>query len=85
MMSKSWGLGPLTALAILLSAPALASDTVKINELVVASSIANTQRDATVKAAIAFYEFWNTGDESLLKQAVAINFTDHTLPPGGRV
>ena len=29
-----------------------------------------------------FYEFWNTGDVALLKQAVAENFTDRTLPPG---
>jgi predicted ester cyclase len=35
-----------------------------------------------VKAVRAFYDFWNTGEESLLKQAVAANFTDHTQPPG---
>jgi SnoaL-like polyketide cyclase len=28
------------------------------------------------------FELWNTGDETLLKQAIAENFTDHTLPPG---
>ena len=34
------------------------------------------------KAARAFYQFWNTGDETLLKQAIAPNFTDRTLPEG---
>ncbi len=32
-----------------------------------------------MKAARAFYEFWNTGDEALLKQALAETFT--VLPP----
>ena len=35
-----------------------------------------------MKAVRAFYDFWNTGDETLLKQAIAENFTDRTLPPG---
>ena len=30
----------------------------------------------------AFYDFWNSGDEKLLDQAIAPNFTDHTLPSG---
>jgi predicted ester cyclase len=76
------GLEPLVALALSLSTPALAADSVKINELVVATSIPDAQREATVKAVRAFYDFWNTGDETLLKEAVAPNFTDHTLPPG---
>ena len=53
------------------TAPALAADGVRIDELVIATSIPETQRDATVKAARAFYEFWNTGDEAYLKRAVA--------------
>jgi predicted ester cyclase len=40
------------------------------------------QRKADLKAIRAFYNFWNTGDEELLKQAIADNFADHTLPPG---
>jgi predicted ester cyclase len=40
------------------------------------------RREATVKAVRAFYDFLNTGDEALLKQAIAENFTDRTLPPG---
>jgi predicted ester cyclase len=70
------------ALTLSLSTPAFAADSVKINELVVAASIPNAQHEATMKAVRAFYDFWNTGDEILLKEAIAANFTDHTLPPG---
>src|SRR4030088_3795057 len=72
----------LTALMLSLYTPAFAADSVKINDLVVAASIPDAQRDATLKAVRAFYDFWNTGDEALLKEAIAPNFTDHTLPPG---
>jgi hypothetical protein len=44
--------------------------------------IPDAQREATMKAVRASYDFWNTGDEALLKEAIAPNFTDHTLPPG---
>ena len=54
----------------------------KIDDLVVAKTIPAPQRDATVKAAKAFYQFWNAGDEASLKAAISLNFTDHTLPPG---
>lgn len=81
MLNRLRVLGPLAALAILLSTPVFADD-VKINDLVTASSITDSQRDATVKAATTFYQFWNTGDESLLKLVIADNFTDHTLPAG---
>jgi predicted ester cyclase len=70
------------ALALALSTPAFAADGVKINDLVVATSIPDAQREATMKAVREFYDFWNTGDETLLKEAIAPNFTDHTLPPG---
>jgi predicted ester cyclase len=75
-------LGRFAALALSLSAPAFAAEGVQINELVVATQIPDAQRDANVKAARAFYEFWNTGDEAILKQAIGPTFTDHTLPPG---
>ena len=70
------------ALTLSLSTPALAGDSVKINDLVVALSIPDAQREATMKAVRAFYDFWNTGDEALLKEAIAPNFIDHTPPPG---
>ena len=70
------------ALTLSLSTPTFAADGIKINDLVVAAPIPDAQREATLKAVRAFYDFWNTGDEALLKEAVAPNFTDHTLPPG---
>ena len=69
-------------LTLWLSAPAVAADNIKIDELVVAAPISDAQRDATVQAVRAFYDFWNTGDQALLKQALAEDFTDRTLPPG---
>ncbi|GAA0538209.1 putative ester cyclase [Rhizomicrobium palustre] len=33
-------------------------------------------------AVQAFYQFWASGDESLLPRAIAPSFTDHTLPAG---
>jgi predicted ester cyclase len=62
--------------------PAFGADSVKINDLIIAVPIPDAQRDATMKAVRAFYDFWNTGDEALLKEAIASDFTDHTLPPG---
>jgi predicted ester cyclase len=72
----------IATLIIALAAPAPAAEGVHINELVVATPIPESQRDATVKAARAFYEFWNTGDDAELKRAIAPNFTDQTLPSG---
>src|SRR5467141_5212691 len=72
----------LAALTLSLSTPAFAADSVKINDLVIAAPMPDAQREATMKAIRAFYDFWNTGDEALLKEAIASNFTDHTLPPG---
>jgi predicted ester cyclase len=70
------------ALTLSLSTPALAAESIKINDLVVAAAIPGAQRDATMKAVRAFYDFWNTGDETLLNEAIAPNFIDHTLPAG---
>jgi predicted ester cyclase len=81
MPNRSSTLGFLAALTLSLSA-ALAADSVKISDVVIAGRIPQAQRDATVNAARAFYNFWNTGDEALLKEAIASNFLDHTLPPG---
>jgi predicted ester cyclase len=70
----------LVALTLSLSTPVFAAESVKINDLVVAAAIPDAQRDAMMKAVRAFYDFWNTGDEALLQEAIAPNFTDHTLP-----
>jgi predicted ester cyclase len=76
------GIGLVAALTLLLSTPAFAADGVQINDLVIAAPMPDAQREATMKAVRAFYDFWNTGDEALLRDAVASNFTDHTLPSG---
>jgi predicted ester cyclase len=70
------------ALVVLLSASVEAAEAVTINEIVVAASTPDAQRDATVKAARAFYDFWNTGDEIQLRHAIADTFIDRTLPAG---
>ena len=71
-----------TVIATALSSASALGDEIKIDDLVVAETIPAAQRDAEVKAAKAFYQFWNTGDEALLKSAIAPSFTDHALPPG---
>ena len=50
--------------------------------LIVAGDIPADRRDAMLSTARKFYLFWNTGDEMLLRQAIAESFVDHTLPPG---
>ena len=82
MSGKPSRLVVIAALSIMMAAPALTAEGVHIDELLVATSIPESQRDATVKAARAFYEFWNTGDEADLERAIAPTFTDHTLPSG---
>jgi predicted ester cyclase len=82
MTNRLSNLGIFTTLALLAATPVFAADGVKINELVVAASIPDAQRDVIINATRAFYDFWNTGDDALLKQAIGPSFTDHTLPPG---
>jgi predicted ester cyclase len=50
--------------------------------LIVAGDIAADRREAMLASAARFYQFWNTGDETLLRQAISESFVDHTLPPG---
>ena len=50
--------------------------------LIVATDIPAHRRDAMLASAARFYQFWNTGDEMLLGQAISESFVDHTLPPG---
>jgi len=74
--------GFLLALALSLSAAVLAAEGARIDDVVIARQTPQAQRHATVKAVRAFYDFWSSGDEALLKDAIAPTFTDHTLPPG---
>jgi predicted ester cyclase len=72
----------LSAVITLDAASTLAADLVTPEEIIVASTVPTTDRDAALDAARAFYDFWNTGDAALLKRAIADDFTDRTLPPG---
>jgi predicted ester cyclase len=71
-----------TAATIALASMQASAAEVKIDDLIVAKTISDAQRDTELKAAKGFHQFWNTRDESLLKAVVSPNFTDHTLPPG---
>ena len=82
MINKSLTRVSFPGLILAMFAPALAADSVRIKDLIIADRIPPARREATVKAVRAFYDFWNTGDTALLNQAIAKNFTDHTLPPG---
>lgn len=82
MWNRAVTLALLTALAFSLSIPALAGASAQINDIVVAAPLSDAERDATMKAVRGFYDFWNHGDEALLKQAIADNFTDRTLAEG---
>jgi hypothetical protein len=47
-----------------------------------AASTDRADDNARAEAARAFFdEFWNTGDEALLKRAFAENFADRAAPP----
>lgn len=53
-----------------------------VDEIVVADPVDAAKLEKIKMAAHHFYQFWNTGDPMHLTEAVASNFTDHTLPPG---
>jgi predicted ester cyclase len=54
----------------------------KPETLIVASDIPAARRESELKAARKFYQFWGTGDEAVLHEAISDNFVDHTLPTG---
>ena len=72
----------LSAVIALDAVSARSADLVKPEEIIVASAITPSERDAELDAARAFYDFWNTGDVAFLKRAIADDFIDRTLPPG---
>jgi predicted ester cyclase len=55
---------------------------VEPQKLTVDRSLPKAQRDAQILAARRYDTFWDTGDESLARAALAPDFTDRTLPPG---
>ena len=66
---------------LLRQAPALSADSLNTDDLVAASTLSELERHARANAARASYEFWNTGDEALLKRAFAENFADRAVWP----
>ena len=78
---------PIIALAIflcVLPVQMLADDNAiaQPEALVVAGDLSATQREVLLTSARKFYQFWATGDESLLRAVISDHFVDHTLPPG---
>lgn len=74
-------LAPAVLAATISASPALAAG-VKINDLVIGAPLPKPQQAAAIKAATAFYDFWNTGDKRSLDAAISPTFIDHTLPAG---
>ena len=81
----------LAALSLLaLSAPAFAAQVddraavalARPQDLIVDGSLPVAAVAAMLKPVDAFYGFWNNGSQTLFDQAIAPDFTDHTLPPG---
>ncbi|NKJ02055.1 ester cyclase [Novosphingobium sp. SG707] len=81
---------PLIALTVAAAAPAEAAQVDDVaalamaipQELIVASGMSPTTRDALLKPVDAFYGFWENGSPALLRRALSPRFVDHTLPPG---
>lgn len=67
-------------------APAMAatpdSQLVKPQVLIVDKSLAPAKAAANELAARRYDTFWNTGDETLVRSALSLQFVDSTLPPG---
>jgi hypothetical protein len=53
---------------------------VEVDNLGVSATFPDVERQATARAARAFREFWNTGDDTLLKRVFDENFADHKPP-----
>jgi predicted ester cyclase len=66
-----------------ISRPQIDADaTSRPETLIVAGDIPPARRAAMLASARKFYQFWNTGNETLLREAISDEFIDHTLPPG---
>lgn len=63
------------------NAPALSADSLNTDHLIAASTLSERARHARAKAGRASYEFWNTGDEALLKRAFAETFANRAVWP----
>src|SRR5260370_14811028 len=70
----------LVALTLSLSTPVFAAESIKINDLLAAAAIPDAQRDATMKALRASYDFWNTGHQTLLQEPTPPTFVHNRRP-----
>jgi predicted ester cyclase len=72
-----------TALVVMIACT-FAADTALIepHSLIVDRSLPKAQADSQIIAARRYDSFWNTGDETLARVALAPNFIDSTLPSG---
>lgn len=72
------------SLSATMSTPAVAAEPALVQPkvLIVDPSLPKAQAQAQILAARRYDSFWNTGDESLEKAALAPDFTDRTLPAG---
>ncbi|GJE56916.1 MULTISPECIES: ester cyclase [Methylobacterium] len=73
---------PIALALVLASAPAAAETLVAPKVLIFDADQATQQRDAVVLAARRYATFWNTGDPTYARAALADGFVDETPPPG---
>lgn len=84
-MTNPWRkLTVLTTVWALMVGHAFATDNTLIapHRLIVDRSLPRARVDTQVTAARRYDTFWNTGDETLARAALAPNFIDSTLPAG---
>ncbi|PHV07469.1 ester cyclase [Janthinobacterium sp. BJB412] len=83
MFNKS-PLLPVLSAAVLaaVSMTVLASDAVLPVPQHIASAASSPELEAVMLAARRYAAFWNSGDPAYAEQALAVDFTDRTLPPG---
>jgi predicted ester cyclase len=74
--------GLVVLLAASWSAPVSSADLIELKDVAVAGATSAADSAATLQAVRLFYSFWNTGDATLLHQAISDRFIDQTLPPG---
>jgi predicted ester cyclase len=65
-----------------LATPALAGAVPSIKEIIHPAKTSVEKQKSGIKAATAFAGFWNSGDATLLDDALSPDFIDRTLPPG---
>jgi len=74
--------GVLFALTLSGTAAAATTDLVKPGVLVIDKSLTPAQLQVMETAALRYDTFWNTGEETFAREALANNFIDKTPPPG---